>query len=206
MPQIDWAPFFAFFLSTTLSPGPNNMASAANGLQHGFKKSLPFLMGIISGFFIVMLAIGLISTAILRFIPQFQVFLKVIGGSYILWLAYRALRSTYQIQKNNQPPLTYSNGFMLQFINPKVIFFGLTIFTSFLNPLTGNMLLLISAAVALSGWVFLMNSFWAGAGSVIFYYFDNPVVKRVFSLTIAAMLVYAALNIFGFFEFLETLG
>jgi threonine/homoserine/homoserine lactone efflux protein len=95
-------------------------------------------MGIISGFFIVMLAIGLISTAILRFIPQFQVFLKVIGSSYILWLAYRALRSAYQIQKNNQPPLTYSNGFMLQFINPKVIFFGLTIFTGFLHPLTGN--------------------------------------------------------------------
>jgi cysteine/O-acetylserine efflux protein len=94
----------------------------------------------------------------------------------------------------------------MQFINPKVIFFGLTIFTSFLNPLTGNMVLLGAAAVALSGWVFLMNSFWAGAGSVIFNYFDNPIVKRVFSLTIAAMLVYAALNIFGFFEYLETLS
>jgi threonine/homoserine/homoserine lactone efflux protein len=52
----------------------------------------------------------------------------------------------------------------------------------------------------------MVNSFWAGAGSVIFNYFDNPIVKRVFSLTIAAMLVYAALNIFGFFEYLETLS
>lgn len=206
MPQIDWAPFFAFFLSTTLSPGPNNMASAANGLQHGYKKTLPFLLGIISGFFIAMLAIALISTVILRFIPQFQFYLKVIGGSYILWLAFRALRASYQIEKNNQPPLSFINGFLMQFINPKVIFFGLTIFTSFLNPLTGNMLYLLAAAVALAGWVFLMNSFWAGAGSIIFNYFDNPVVKRVFSFTIAVMLVYAALNIFGFFEFLETLG
>jgi cysteine/O-acetylserine efflux protein len=206
MPYIDWAPFFAFFLSTTLSPGPNNMASAANGLQHGYKKTLPFLMGIISGFFVAMLAIGLISTAILRYIPQFLLYLKVIGGSYILWLAFRALRASYTIEKTGQPSLTFANGFLMQFINPKVIFFGLTIFTSFLNPLTGNMVLLGAAAVALSGWVFLMNSFWAGAGSVIFNYFDNPIVKRVFSLTIAAMLVYAALNIFGFFEFLETLG
>ena len=206
MPQIDWAPFFAFFLSTTLSPGPNNMASAANGLQHGFKKTLPFILGIISGFFIAMLAIALISTVILRYIPQFQLYLKVIGGAYILWLAYRSLRATYQIEKNDQPPLTFTSGFLLQFINPKVIFFGLTIFTSFLHSLTGNLLFLFAAAAGLSGWVFLMNSFWAGAGSVIFNYFDNPVVKRVFSLAIAAMLVYAALNIFGFFEYLETLS
>ena len=29
MPTIEWAPFFAFMISTTLSPGPNNMAVAA---------------------------------------------------------------------------------------------------------------------------------------------------------------------------------
>jgi cysteine/O-acetylserine efflux protein len=206
MPYIEWAPFFAFFLSTTLSPGPNNMASAANGLQHGYKKTLPFLLGIISGFFIAMLAIGLIATAILRFIPQFQLYLKIIGGSYILWLAYRAMRASYQLEKTVQPSLTFTNGFLLQFINPKVIFFGLTIFTGFLHPLTGNYFYLVTAAVLLAGWIFMVNSFWAGAGSVIFNYFDNPIVKRVFSLTIAAMLVYAALNIFGFFEYLETLS
>jgi threonine/homoserine/homoserine lactone efflux protein len=76
MPHIDWAPFFAFFLSTTLSPGPNNMASAANGLQHGYKKTMPFLLGIISGFFIAMLAIGLISTAILRYDPAIPALFK----------------------------------------------------------------------------------------------------------------------------------
>lgn len=202
MPHIEWAPFFAFFLSTTLSPGPNNMASAANGLQHGFKKTLPFIFGIISGFFIVMLAIGFISTAILRYIPQFALYLKIIGGAYILWLAFRALRATYQMKNDGQPPLTFAAGFMLQFLNPKVIFFGLTIFTSFLNPLTENVLWLVAAAVALSGWVFLMNSFWAGAGSVIFNYFNNPTVKLIFNLVIAMGLVYAALNIFGLFDFL----
>jgi cysteine/O-acetylserine efflux protein len=206
MPQIDWAPFFAFFLSTTLSPGPNNMASAANGLQHGFKKTLPFIFGIISGFFVYMLIIALVSSAILKFIPQFQLYLKIIGGGYILWLAYRSLRATYQIENNDQPPLSFINGFLLQFVNPKVIFFGLTIFTGFLHSLTASTGYLVIAAAALAAWVFLMNSFWAGAGSVIFSYFNNPTVKRIFSLVIAAMLVYAALNIFGFFEYIKTLG
>jgi cysteine/O-acetylserine efflux protein len=206
MPQIDWAPFFAFFLSTTLSPGPNNMASAANGLQHGFRKTLPFVFGIFCGFFVAMIAISLVSTALLRFIPQFQLYIKIIGGSYILWLAYRALVKGFQVERTDQPSLNFSSGFLLQFLNPKVTFFGLTIFTGFLHPLTGNYFFLVTAAVLLAGWIFMVNSFWAGAGSVIFNYFNNPIVKRVFSLTIAAMLVYAALNIFGFFEFLETLG
>ncbi len=206
MPYIEWAPFFAFFLSTTLSPGPNNMASAANGLQHGFKKTLPFIFGIFFGFFTAMIAISLVSTALLSFIPQFQLYLKVIGGSYILWLAYRAMAKGFQVERKDQPSLNFSSGFLLQFLNPKVTFFGLTIFTSFLHPLTGNYFFLATAAFLLAGWIFMVNSFWAGAGSVIFNYFDNPIVMRIFSLTLAAMLVYAALNIFGFFEFMETLG
>ncbi len=206
MPQIEWAPFFAFFLSTTLSPGPNNMASAGNGLQYGFRKTLPFIFGIICGFFIYMLVIALVSSAIMKYIPQFQLYLRIIGGGYILWLAYRSLRASYRLEKSEQPSLTFINGFLLQFVNPKVIFFGLTLFTGFLRPLTGSVGYLVIAAAALSGWVFLMNSFWAGAGSVIFNYFDNPTVKRIFSLVIAAMLVYAALNIFGFFDFIKTLG
>lgn len=206
MPTIEWAPFIAFMISTTLSPGPNNMASAANGLQYGFKKTLPFILGIICGFFIEMLAIAFISSAIMRVIPQFQTFLKFIGGAYILWLAYRALSASFQPGGWGQPSLTFSNGFTLQFVNPKVIFFGLAAFTGFLNPLTGDAFYLLIAAAALSIWVFLMNAFWAGAGSVIFNYFDRPAVKRAFSLTVAAMLIYAALNIMGFFEFLETLG
>ncbi len=206
MPQIDWAPFFAFFLSTTLSPGPNNIASAGNGLQYGYKKTLPFLSGIVCGILITMLAIALVSSAISHYIPQFQLYLKIIGGTYILWLAYRSLRATYQFEKNEQPPLTFINGFLLQFVNPKLIFFGLTLFTGFLQPLTGSMGYLFTAAVALSGWSFLATSIWAGAGSVIFNYFDNPTVKRIFNLVIAAMLVYAALNIFGFFEYIRTLG
>lgn len=206
MPQIDWIPFFAFFLSTTLSPGPNNMASASNGLLHGFRKTLPFLLGIVCGFFLLMLCIGLVSGAILKFIPWFEVFLKIAGGSYILYLAYRALMATYKFEKKDQPPLSFINGFLLQFINPKAIFFGLTIFTGFLHPLAGNVLSLFVAALLLSGWVFLMNSFWAGAGSMIFTYFDNPTIKRIFNLAIAIMLVYAALNIFGFFEFIKTVS
>jgi len=206
MPTIQWAPFFAFMISTTLSPGPNNMASAANGLQYGFKKTMPFILGIICGFFIDMLAIAFISSAVLRVIPQFQIYIKFIGGAYILWLAYRALSVSFQVGGQDQPPLTFANGFTLQFVNPKVIFFGLAAFTGFLNPLTDDAFYLLIAAAGLSFWVFLMNAFWAGAGSVIFNYFDRPAVKRAFSLAVAAMLVYAALNIMGVFEYLESLG
>ncbi|HUV15298.1 MAG TPA: LysE family translocator [Pelolinea sp.] len=204
MPQIDWIPFFAFFFSTTLSPGPNNMASASNGLQHGYRKTMPFIIDIACGFFISMMAIGLISSVLLKYIPQFELILKIVGGSYILWLAYRSLRATYRFKQEDQPSLRFINGFMLQYVNPKVMFFGLTIFTSFLHPLTNNLLNLAVAALLLSGWVFLMNSFWAGAGSVINTYFENPVIKRIFNLVISLMLIYAALNIFGVFDLLRS--
>lgn len=206
MPHIDWAPFFAFFLSTTLSPGPNNMASVANGLQHGYKKTMPFLLGIFCGFFTVMILNSLISSAIIQVIPKFLFYLKLIGGSYILWLAYSVVVKGFQIEQKPQPSLGFSSGFILQFLNPKVALLGVTLFTSFLHPLNGNLPLLVVAAILLAGWIWMVNSAWAGAGAVVLNYFKNPLVMRAFSLVVSVLLIYAALNIFGFFEFLRTLG
>lgn len=153
-----------------------------------------------------MILISLISSAIIQVIPQFLFYLKLIGGSYILWLAYSVVVKGFQIEQKPQPSLNFSSGFILQFLNPKVAFFGLTIFTSFLNPLNGNLPLLLTAAILLAVWIWVVNSAWAGAGSIVLNTFKNPQIMRTFSLVIAVLLVYAALNIFGFFEFLRTLG
>ena len=118
-------PFITFFLSTTLSPGPNNISSASSGTLHGIRKTIPFILGISVGFFAYMLISGWLSGLVLETVPQLEKYMRIIGGAYILWLAYKTLRASYRIEADDKPPLRFIDGLLLQFVNPKVLFFVL---------------------------------------------------------------------------------
>ena len=52
-----------FMFVTSCSPGPNNVVASHSGFNHGIKKSIPLMLGVIFGF-TIMLAIvnfGLIN-------------------------------------------------------------------------------------------------------------------------------------------------
>ncbi len=54
--NIDMIPLISFVIVTTFTPGPNNISSAAMGVTYGYWRTIPYLFGIASGFFLVMLA------------------------------------------------------------------------------------------------------------------------------------------------------
>jgi cysteine/O-acetylserine efflux protein len=202
LPQIDWLPFITFFLSATLSPGPNNISSASSGILHGVRRTIPFILGITVGIFTYMVLSGWLSGALLETVPQFEKYMRILGGTYILWLAYKTLRATYQIDAKEKPPLRFLDGLLLQFVNPKVLFFGLMVFTGFLQPYARQFIFLIPAAFLLACWIFLVNFTYAGAGSAIRKYIENKNVIRAFNIVMALMLVYSALEMIGVLDWL----
>jgi len=203
--QIDWLPFLTFFFSTTMSPGPNNISSASSGILQGARKTAPYILGVSLGIFTYMILTGWLSGTLLEIIPQFEKYLRVIGGLYIFWLAYKTLRATYQLDTENRPPLKFMDGLLLQFVNPKVAFFGLMVFTGFLQPYAGNFLFLIPAAFLLACWIFLVNFSYAAAGSVIRKYIENVTIIRIFNLSMALMLVYSGLDMIGAIDWLKAI-
>jgi cysteine/O-acetylserine efflux protein len=46
----------SFVIVTTFTPGPNNISSASMAVMCGYKKTFNYLIGISSGFFVVMIA------------------------------------------------------------------------------------------------------------------------------------------------------
>ena len=202
MPQIDWLPFITFFLSTTLSPGPNNISSASSGILHGFRRTIPFILGITVGIFTYMVLSGWLSGALLETVPQFEKYMRILGGIYILWLAFKTLRATYRVDEKKKPPLKFLDGLLLQFVNPKVLFFGLMVFTGFLQPYSRQFILLILAAFLLACWIFLVNFTYAAAGSAIRKYIENRNVIRAFNVVMARLLAYSALEMFGTIDWL----
>jgi len=195
--MLDWAGMLPFILITTLTPGPNNISAASMGMSHGYRRSLPYILGIVSGFFLVMLACGLLSQTIAEVLPSFETVLRIVGALYITWLAYETLKSSYDFELTEQQPLTFLNGFFLQVLNVKAIFYGLTLFSSFLNPLIGHIDWMIPASISLAGLAFCSVTLWSLFGVVIQRYLKKPVLRKSVNIILAVMLFYIAIDISG---------
>ena len=108
-----------FMFVTSCSPGPNNVVASHSGFNHGIKKSIPLMLGVIFGF-TTMLAIvnfGLIN--IFNIYPIIQKVLIGTGTLFLIYLAYKISFSKSTKQNENLKPVNFIETFLYQFLNPK---------------------------------------------------------------------------------------
>lgn len=173
------------------------------GVLHGYRKTLPYVLGVAAGNLVIMTTSGLLSGALLVLIPQLEVALRIIGAAYILWLAYEAFRATYSFEVSGQPPLGFLNGLILQFLNLKVLIYALTLFSTFLQPVTGRIVHILLSAAVLACMAFIATSTWSAAGSVIRSSLERPAVRKTVNLVLSLLLVYTAIEISGVLDMIK---
>ncbi|MEO9965982.1 MAG: LysE family translocator [Reichenbachiella sp.] len=188
--------FLSFVLITSITPGPNNISSASMGMLLGYGKTLNYLLGISTGFFLLMLGCSLLSTSLLLHLPSAQRYLKYIGAAYIIWLAYRALSASYTNESSHHLA-SFSKGLILQVVNPKGLVYGLTIFTTFLAGVNGDYTILLPWMVFLALVCFGCVSVWALFGAAIQRYMKNQKIKLAINVILSLALVFTALDIAG---------
>ena len=108
-----------FMFVTSCSPGPNNVVASHSGFNHGIKKSIPLMLGVIFGF-TTMLAIvnfGLIN--IFNIYPIIQNILIITGTIFLIYLAYKISFSKLSTDNKELKPVNFIETFLFQFLNPK---------------------------------------------------------------------------------------
>jgi threonine/homoserine/homoserine lactone efflux protein len=120
--------YAAYFVGTA-SPGPSNLAIMSIAASHGRKAALMFALGVISGsmFWATVATLG-VSAALIAY-SQFIIAVKIFGGLYLLWLAFKSGRNALAtatasvLQVDRTPTLmrVYARGAMLHLTNPKAI-------------------------------------------------------------------------------------
>ncbi|CAH2924486.1 MAG: Transporter, LysE family [uncultured Paraburkholderia sp.] len=120
--------YAAYFVGTA-SPGPSNLAIASIAVSHGRKAALMFALGIVTGsmFWATVATLG-VSAALIAY-SRFIVAVKVCGGLYLLWLAFKAGRNAFattgasvmNVEQERTLTGVYSRGAMLHLTNPKAI-------------------------------------------------------------------------------------
>ncbi len=200
MPIIDLVPLISFGLIAVFTPGPNNISCTSMGVLHGYKKTIRYILGIVIGFFLLMLVCALVASTLSTLLPSFEMILSIAGAVYIAWLAVETLGASYTFDIGEQKPLGFWRGMMLQVLNPKAIVFGITIYSTFLLPIKGNIVWQIGSALSFAFMVFLATSTWTLFGSALRRYLNQPIVRKVVNTILAIFLFYTAIELSGLID------
>ena len=195
--NIDMIPLISFVIVTTFTPGPNNISSAAMGVAYGYRRTLPYLFGIASGFFLVMLAAAYLSSALLGIMPFAERYLRWIGSGYILYLAISTLRVDYGFSGNSEDAKAFTKGFVLQLFNPKVAVYGLTLYSTFLAGISGHIAWLSFCAAIFAITALAATSTWAISGAAIRNSLKKESFRKAVNIVLTMLLIYTAVTLSG---------
>ena len=144
------------YLVATISPGPATLAILSTAARQGRRAGLQLATGVIFGslFWGMCAAFGL-ATIIAKFAGFFAV-LKIVGGFYLLWLAFKALRSAASptqtpIARDIDKSRSYLlQGLAIHLTNPKAVLAWIAILSTGVQqgaPLWHSMAMFGSCAI-----------------------------------------------------------
>ena len=122
-----------FGIAAGFSPGPNNIVTSHSAFNFGFKKTIPTMLGVVSGWTLLSIILVFGAGVIFKKFVELQFIIKILGSVYLFFLAYKI--SFHKTKKNNKDlrPITFLNTFFFQFVNPKSIIAGLTAVSLFVD-------------------------------------------------------------------------
>lgn len=189
-----WIPFLTYAVATAVTPGPNNIMSMSNGSRFGFRKALPFNLGIGVGFSVVMLLCTAFCSLLSAFIPKIKLPMLILGGLYMLHLAWDTFRSGADIEDDFSRS-GFLSGLLLQFVNPKIYIYCIMSMEAYILPhYGGNFPALSGFAMLLACIGFAFTICWSAFGSLFRKLFSTH-AKAVNSI-MALLLVYCAISLF----------
>ena len=133
-----------FMFVTSCSPGPNNVLASHSGFNHGIKKSIPLMMGVIFGFTTMLAVINFGLINIFNIYPIIQKILVGTGTIFLIYLSYKISFSRSSNLKENLKPVNFIETFFYQFLNPKGVIVAIIAVSTYIE----------------SGENFIRYSFW----------------------------------------------
>lgn len=174
---------------TSVTPGPNNFMLLASGVNFGFVRTVPHMLGIGIGFLVLLLAVGFGLGAVLTAFPALHTGLKIAGGAYLLYLAWKIAMSRSLGGKGDASaqPMRFIDAAAFQWVNPKAWVMAITAMAVYTNPDRPFLsVLLISTAFAVVNLPSV--SVWAGFGTALRGFLSDPVRLKWFNIAMGVLL------------------
>lgn len=171
------------------SPGPGVILTLSNAIRYGVKSALSGVLGIALGILIIAIisasSLGvLLATSAVAFIV-----LKYIGAAYLIYLGIKLWRSpTINLEegvdskgvavniafKESLYGLRFKEGFLVSLLNPKPIFFFMSLFPQFINHQQSYLLQFTLLTLTFCGLIIIVHSLYALVANAIKGWLSSP--------------------------------
>lgn len=185
-----FAAFLTFAVATLFTPGPNNIMLMASGVNFGFRRTLPHMLGVAIGFSAMVMLIGTGLGAVFKAYPWLYTALKYAGAAYLLYLAWAIASSggAGRIEGAGRGrPMSFIGGVAFQWVNAKGWVMAVGAITTYAGIAD------YPANIALLGGVFLLlglasSATWLVFGTGLRHVLESPRGLRIFNVTMGLLL------------------
>jgi len=181
----------AFAFVSSVTPGPNNLMLMASGTNFGMIKTIPHILGISTGFIVMIFLVGLGLMQVFETFPISFTILKVVSIAYLLYLSWK-IATASAINNNGRntraKPMNFLQAALFQWVNPKAwIMIVSTIATYTQSSPSFSNLVIIAAIYSI---VMLPSiSIWAFLGTLLQRLLNNPLRLKIFNISAALLLI-----------------
>lgn len=195
----DLALVYVAFVLAIASPGPSNLAIMATSMEHGRGAGATLALGVTAGSmtWAVLAAVGVTGVVVAH--PGALYAVKIAGGVYLLFLAWRSARSAMRVEMAPARVALsgrriFLRGYLMHLTNPKAILSWTAIIALGLRPETPPVVLY---AIALGGIAISLgvNQFYAFLFSTASMVAGYRRVRRRAEACLAAFFAFASVKL-----------
>lgn len=184
-------PLMTYVATMSVTPGPNNLMLAASGVNFGFRRTLPHMLGISIGHGTQVLLVGMTIAWIMGWLDAVRLPLVAVGCAYLLWLAWRQAWAGMPERRGDARPLGFVGAALFQWVNPKAWMMVLNVSLLFL-PRDAAWTAVAALALVCTAINLPCIALWALAGDRMRALLGRPAALLGFNLTMAALLAATA--------------
>lgn len=182
--------FLVFALVSSVTPGPNNVMLLASGVNFGFRRSIPHMLGVTLGFSAMVLIVGF---GLGEVFTKYQVLYKIlryVSAVYLLYLAWQISCSKSFSEDGNleKKPIGFWQAVAFQWVNPKAWVMGVAAITTYASK-ENFFMSVVAISILFIFFVAPSGCLWTTFGNWFRRYLHHPLHFRIFNITMAILLV-----------------
>ena len=188
------ASFLIYCIVVTFTPGPSNIVILSSTQIVGARKTMHYVWGATLAFGLLLTASAFLNQLLAGVLPGILKVMQIVGGLYMVYLAYQI----YKMGTTEDAPKQVTgfwNGFIMQFVNPKVVLFTFTVIPSYVLPFYQSSFSSFLFVVLITFIGFLAYSSWVVFGTVFKTLLNRH--QKLLSILMALFLLYSAIIVSG---------
>ncbi|MBC2459613.1 LysE family translocator [Clostridium beijerinckii] len=192
--------FLIYCIIVTVTPGPTNIVILSTVNNWGTKKAMEYTYGATIAFGLLLIISAILNTALMAVLPKILCIMQIIGSLYILYLAYQICKMDTS-KSTAKETATFLSGFLMQFVNPKVVLFTMTVIPSFVMPYYTKLstLMVFVAYITIIGFGAFIT--WVLFGTIFKMFLQKH--QKIVNIIMALFLVYSAIIVSGVCELIK---